>query len=273
MKYSHAANSIVEYLLPLAVILVLGGVLVGMGDLSGSFQGAMSQSGRGTLENRKLKLSHMGKVDTSKLTRGQLIDFYRMDGQTFVNGNVLCLQGQECLNIPSIAGGPVSETDGSLGGSTVSRYSQLLTQTADSLQRLGAPDGLVAQIRQLANSGHGWAEDWTALSKSCPNKICPKYSGPMAMGMNTPRTKFFGALDSFRQYVNAHPDAFKDYPEAGVIIQNASQNMNSVIQYSSNAWDGNENFFTLISDAKLVHMDANTVCNAGKAGPSCVVVQ
>jgi hypothetical protein len=207
----------------------------------------------------------------------------------------ICFQGGVCVNIPTIASGSLTETNGGLGGSLVTSLSDVFDQLVAQLKAQNADPALISLVTQLAKQGHSIGDSLQTVQAVCSvgggnNAACDTAKGGAlnasmfkesnsgdVFTSNIDTTSFTKALSAVDNYIRNHPGT---YDSVGTLIDmessqitNIAQGMNLGIEMTSGLDSlGHQNFnITAVNNkAVLVHQDANTICSAGGNTHLCV---
>ncbi|MBY0403637.1 MAG: hypothetical protein K2X66_07030 [Cyanobacteria bacterium] len=280
-----------EYVLPVATVgvLILGVFVSGEFDLG--LQSQLKGGQKAVIQNKALKLEPQGQLKINTLPNENLESYFKGNGITYSKVDQLCLYGQYCTTVPNIPAKSVVEVDGGLGGGTVSKLAKTLNDLADQLQASGADSNFVARIRALANKGHDVASGLLSVNpyKDNHNLPNPAFADTLcdkASGVGDKIGIFKSALSDLNQYLSTNTQIQAQNPEAIQLIRLASENIENsghVWPYTTykgetyiEKWDQVKaqgipvDGIVMVNKGKFVEMNANTICQAGEAGPRCM---
>ncbi|MBY0405583.1 MAG: hypothetical protein K2X66_16895, partial [Cyanobacteria bacterium] len=291
MRKAQNANAVLEYALPLAVLAGLFFTLAWSGVLNLNFQSNFSETEKAKVVANKLEVESHGKL-VFKEVPGDLHEEYMWgNGLTYSKGDKFCLYGQYCSQIPDLPASRVVEVDGGLGGRTAHKLSALLDQMASQLKSAGVDDSFVKRVRALANAGHALGDRNLEMEAymhgiSCERDSCNHLTGQSAGTpggrLNETLNTMYGFVNlknQLNEYVKQHPEIKKEIPEAINLINQAGDNIynsasGSQMYFTSNGAPQKSNVegrndlngVIIMNEGSFIHMNANTICDAGKAG-------
>lgn len=282
---SRPANSLAEYALPLAVVGVVVCSMMSSGLLNENLQIATQLTNNGTLSDTRLDIDRVGNMDKSLIQKGEdLKQYYLIEGISFVEGNTACFGDAGCLEFPNIAGGPVTEVDGTLGGRTVSQYSKLLLKLAKNLKERGAPDRLVSLVESLGKSGMKIGNNILNIPRGTIECYpdCADYNvpgrgyGQYYFNKAAASTEFQQLKAKLDQYLQANPAVAESFASAAPIVNGASTN---ILQAAQGSLTGPimpgttlNTSVTYVASGKLVKMNATTICQTVNGNQTCPVI-
>lgn len=302
-KVKNQGNALMEYSLPLVILLVMSGLLGTFGGWVQNFQSYLQNSTNSQIDNHMLKIPALGVgvLPSTGSTSGVVPSTAASAGNTVLmvsppgtGQQQICLSSSKmCINIPEVTGsGTVSDTLGGLGGNLVTSYASVFDQIAAQLKAQNADPALVTLITNLAQNGHNIGNMLNTVETVCKTGGSPAcdfksiggqlddsmiqsshaVNGAISATINT--TRFQEALQAVNNYFSLHPNSYQDIQ--GIIqleasqITNIGQGLNLGIQMTSGKNSlGNNNFNVTgtANNAKLVNQDANTICaNGGNQG-------
>ncbi|MBY0403989.1 MAG: hypothetical protein K2X66_08820 [Cyanobacteria bacterium] len=293
LRVKNWGSSVVEYALPIAIIVVAGGLFLLVSDFNSSLQHKLSGGQKAKVENQKLQIQHEGHLKLQEIPQEHYEAYMRGNGITFMKDDILCISGQNCLVVPSVQAGAVSEVDGGLGGSTVKKLAQSLSDLANQLKASGFDSNVVNLVRKLANKGH---EEGDILLQAnqfkngvpCDSDLCNALGAPTPGTPTTLRDsagsagrEFISAKSELDAFIAAHPDALP--PQAIQLINGASSNIWEASRFVGSQYTINgqldktlsyvgssANGVQMFNDGHFVTMNANVICHAGDAGKTCL---
>ncbi|MBY0403703.1 MAG: hypothetical protein K2X66_07370 [Cyanobacteria bacterium] len=301
MKQPHfpkmSGNAMMEYVLPAVLVLVVAGTVQSLLGMNLSLQQEIVKSQHGTYQNRQVVSAPQGQIDLKSLDSTFQGDYFKANGMTYVKGDTLCLYGEHCLSIPSLAEGAVPEVDGDLGGTAVKQLAQTLDDLATQLEAARSDPTLVNLIRRLANKGHQTGGALTAGGKhfhgevkcTVANTSCNDLIGANANpgssisfrdSIKKSVKEFVTVNNQLNKYLKSQPETLP--ADAKSLIQMASKNIIASGQVESlftvkgkpiNFSDYQVNTatgVTLVSQGRFVQLNANTICNEGHGGKTCL---
>ncbi len=287
-RTARTGNSLIEYVLPLAVFTFTGIVLVFAVGVPRKFQNLLSNTMNGSIEGDSIVVAPLGSgmvesaVETTagRASDGEGIPFRPVQG----NGGGSAFDS-------------VAETAGGLG--TQNRpeaSSQRLNRLASQLERDGADPQLVSLITRLANRGHEIARAESSMPKFADiNNSQQLYD---ALQLIKGDTGLKGQLDNDYQtlanYLAAHPEVAERYPGAfarinqevakingyvdSLQIDSSEVQVNGYIDPYYGAYGGSYYGEPMVTgnlkisggNAEGVEGSSNTVCTSGGNTASCV---
>lgn len=293
------ANSLVEYILPIALVVIGSGTLLFALNAPDQIKNVVKGSNNGEFAGKQLIVKGSGEMNASKIPPELRKAYLAANGNASIEGETLCIHGSYCLTVPTIAGGAVAEVDGGLGGTTVKKLAQSLLDLAQQLESAGYPRDLISTIRELANKGHEQGDllkgfDYLKNGISCggdeADVDCNRISNDNEPGSaNYIRNTLIGKTVEFSQIKNRldllisnNPILQNELPpEAINLINKASTNIQSASGSLKNCFtvdgvticdgyqSGTANGFRSVNPGTFISMNANVICNAGEAGSSC----
>lgn len=275
MKRAFNGNSSMEYVLPIALVVVLGGVFAFTVDFQGLFRGTIERTNHGVIEDQTLKVKPTGSVDTGLLNAAGRRELYRTRGETFTDGNEVCLQGNICFVVPEIPEGTVGEVDGGLGGDLTAKLASMLKTLADQLEAAGGEGALVNHIRDLANQGYTLAEFQKGFQRECRG-TCDLDSDAIAQDKTdyaAAKRKFDTLKKDVKDLFKSHPASLALAPEAEAIIHYSADQISTIasgVEIKAKFADGesaNDEMFA--NSAQLTRFNSNTICTVGQGGEPC----
>lgn len=180
-----------------------------------------------------------------------------------------CLGSGICVNVPVVANNTKVDVIGGNGAEITLQLAETLRQLAEQLAQDPKDEGLASLISQLANAGHDIGFDLQNYTSYCDpaNKSKCKFDnsskkGNQNMGALGAAEREFDTL--FNQILQQNMDS-----DIKGIITQAGKQINTITDGLSFVQDGSDNSMQVNNDARLIHMDANTICKTG--GSNCTV--
>lgn len=211
-----------------------------------------------------------------------------------------CINATLCIDLPTPAqdGQSVSDVSGNLGGNIISQYGNAMDQLIDQLIATEGLSGAeVADLVALAKQGHLVGDNLSNIDKQCQartnkSQMCD-VSNIQSMGTGGMPPNPLMDRTHFQQMLVNIKSQFKDPNGLGGKVSPATQNLvvalsNHIVDISrgaapitelSNPTTGpvaptqtnpdvdpvSSSFFSIMdtNGAKLIHIDANTICGTG----------
>lgn len=223
----YRGNALVEYVLPLSLVVLVGGAMLWGGDFAGLMQNNLQATNRGTMENASLRIGRMG-VLAPPPSASNLPRLHSGHEQVcFMGSNV-------CLDIPVIDG-VAGETVGTLGGDIVKRLAAVLQELPGILEELGVDPAVLTMVTDLANQGHTLGEKLKAIQDVCSGgRLC---EGPAAQEAfaefnalkGAELADFLNRWQTLEAHLASNPDALAAFPEAHGIIKSKVEEIQALI--------------------------------------------
>lgn len=293
-------NSMVEYILPIAMVIILVGTFSMGGNFLDSFKTSLERQSRGHLANADLTVKQFGVIDDPSVVIPEIPEFPITQSQQTER---VCFGDETtCLNIPVLSGTP--DTTGGLGSDEIEALTSVLEQLPTLLEELGADPSMVDRVTKLANMGHGLGIKLKEIEGVCKRgKLCTGKESSAAKKELVALKKgelgeFMNQWKELEAVMKENPHALDAFPEAFGIIKSKVSEINTIISKLSAAnsyrqvtqnstrtvpaqccggctWDCKKTIPTKVvvpvfqglnfnsPGVKKVHQNANTICSNG----------
>ncbi len=225
MRYS--GNALVEYVLPLSLVVLLGGAMLWGGDFAGLMQNNLQATNRGTMDNASLRIGRMGVLAPPPSASN-------LPGLRSGHEQVCFTGSNVCLDLPVINGAS-GETVGTLGGDIVQRLAAVLQELPGILEELGVDPAVLSLVTDLANQSHTLGEKLKAIQDVCSGgRLC---EGPAAQEAfaefnalkGAELADFLNRWQTLETHLANNPDALAAFPEAHGIIKTKVDEIKGII--------------------------------------------
>ncbi len=299
MKKGSSGNSLIEYTLPLVVLVIGAGLVAILTDVPGRMAQYMADTLNGEQAGVSIAVRPLGSDALAGMRNGGQADgppgmventpFPRSSARTgpgYASTQRACFGSGLCLDIPEVSGSPL-DTTGGLGDGLTHQLADVLDQMAEQMERDGADSGMIDLVSRLANQGHTMGDHEKAMSDlmhSCfggGGLLCENNPDVYRRTANMEkelRDKDAVLLEIHRQlhdYLAVNPNALEAYPEARQIIDLETQlisqianNLHGAISHRTQEEAGHT--FAVNTDklAEVTHQSADSICTQG--GHGCI---
>lgn len=257
---SSCGNSLMEYALPIALVVVASGALFIAVDWQHLMQGQTTATVHGELNNRTVTVHSLGELaDPSWAPVDPLADFPEFGSSNAPppgpNEDQFCWRNGFCVNLPRTEKVNAGETAGGLGGRYTRQQLAILEKMNQALMSDPANRDLVALLTKTALKGHELAgmQDQFKIQKTVDEHT--------QRDVYWSRQNQFGALATdLVTFLNSNPNTLP--PQAASIIKEATRNINrlSDLRFNTVAKRNGSDLEGVKSNAIQITNNANTVC-------------
>jgi hypothetical protein len=203
-----------EYVIPPALCLVLLVAIAWNGNLFQGLADHTTAAIAGRQEDDRVAVFSFGQVLLPASAKRLAVPEVGQESICFVGSRT-------CINIPVIT----PEVAGGLGGDSVKKMAVTIQEIARMMAEDNVEPGVVDLVTNLANRGHGLADELRAIQSLCSGQVvCRSPQSDMArsrliqlkaQGLNA----FLSDWQNLSQFMEANPTALANYPEAVGIIK------------------------------------------------------
>lgn len=223
---SPKGNTLAEYSLPIALLVVVGGALIAS-NTTELFEGKLASVVKGNVVQKQLNVSQLGQFSLPADTKNLKAPAPDMTQVCFMNPAA-------CLQFPVIDPSK-QEAVGSMGEKELMSLVALLENLPELLESLGVDPAVVSQVTDLANKGHALSNSLKEIQTLCPSgETCSGEQMDQAkMALSTLKETdldaFNGLWQNLQAYLKQNPTALNAFPQAYGIIENQVQDIQALV--------------------------------------------
>lgn len=152
MKKAHPGDSIVEYILPIAILITMGVLLFNNSGMTNAILGLVSQTSNGDLANRQVQVKSFGTLSPD----------------TLIVGEQVCFKSGECFTLPPAAATPPGGE--SSGGNGIEEAIMNFIKALQQQQETGQSPGtnvVQAYMKHLKGDMQGLQGEMAKMEAFC----------------------------------------------------------------------------------------------------------